>query len=63
MYCPHFFSKQVVCGAHLRSLTEAILTSIFEGDPRSNANSSVISSTFGISKNDLLVYHNILSVL
>ena len=31
----------------------------YEGDPRSNANTSVISSTFGISKNGLLVYYDI----
>ena len=35
----------------------------YEGDPRSNANTSVISSTFGISKNGLHVYYNILSIL
>ena len=35
----------------------------YEGDPRSNANTSVISSTFGISKNGLHVYHDILSIL
>ena len=32
----------------------------YEGDPRSNANPSVISFTFGISKNGLHVYNNIL---
>ena len=32
---------------------------IYEGDPRSNANPSVISSTFGISKNGLHVYYDI----
>ena len=36
---------------------------IYEGDPRSNANRSVIPSTFGISKNGLHVYYNILSIL
>ena len=35
----------------------------YEGDPRSNANTSVISSTFGISKNGLHVYYDILSIL
>ena len=32
---------------------------IYEGDPRRNANTSVISSTFGISKNGLHVYYDI----
>ena len=35
----------------------------YEGDPRSNANPSVISFTFGISKNGLHVYNDILSIL
>ena len=35
----------------------------YEGDPRSNANPCVISFTFGISKNGLHVYNDILSVL
>ena len=35
----------------------------YEGDPRSNANPSVISFTFGISKNGLHVYNDILSSL
>ena len=34
-----------------------------EGNPRSNANTSVISSTFGISKNRLHEYYDILSIL
>ena len=49
------------------SPTEAIkmlkLTFKYEGDPRSNSNTSVISSTFGISKNGLHVYYDILSIL
>ena len=36
---------------------------IYEGDPRSNANSSVISSTSGISKNGFQIYYYILSIL
>ena len=40
-----------------------ILPTSYEGDPRSNANTSVISSTFGISKNCLHVYYDILSIL
>ena len=36
---------------------------IYEGDPRSNANPSVISFTFGISKNGFHVYYDILSIL
>ena len=36
---------------------------IYEGDPRSNANPSVISFTFGNSKNGLHVYNDILSIL
>ena len=40
-----------------------IFTDRYEGDPRSNANKSVISSTFGISKNGLHVYYDILSIL
>ena len=36
---------------------------IYEGDPRGNANTSVISVTFGISKNGLHVYYDILSTL
>ena len=39
------------------------LTFKYEGDPRSNSNTSVISSTFGISKNGLHVYYDILSIL
>ena len=35
----------------------------YEGDPRSNANTSVISFTFGIIKNGLPVYYDILSIL
>ena len=35
----------------------------YEGDPRSNVNTSVISSIFGISKNGLYVYYDILSIL
>ena len=35
----------------------------YEGDPRSNANASVISSTFGISKNGLHGCDDILSIL
>ena len=35
----------------------------YEGDPRSNANPSVTSFTFGISKNGLHVYNDILSIL
>ena len=35
----------------------------YEGDPRSNANQSVIPFTFGISKNGLHVYNDILSIL
>ena len=35
----------------------------YEGDPRSNANPSVISLTFGISKNGLHVFNDILSIL
>ena len=31
----------------------------YEGDPRSNANPSVISFTFGIIKNGLPVYYDI----
>ena len=36
---------------------------IYEGDPRSNANPSVISSTFSIPKNGIHVYYHILSIL
>ena len=36
---------------------------IYEGDPRSNANPSLISFTFGISKNGFHVYNDILSIL
>ena len=35
----------------------------YEGDPRSNANTSVISSTFGMSKNGLHIYYDILPIL
>ena len=35
----------------------------YESDPRSDANTSIISSTFGISKNGLHVYYDILSIL
>ena len=35
--------------------------SLYEGDPRSNANPSVISFTFGIIKNPLPVYYDIYS--
>ena len=35
----------------------------YEGDPRSYANPSVISFTFGITKNGLHVYNDILSIL
>ena len=35
----------------------------YEGDPRSNANTSVISYLFGISKNGLHVYYDILLIL
>ena len=35
----------------------------YEGDPRSNTNTSVISSTFGISKNGLHVDYDILLIL
>ena len=37
--------------------------SSYEGDPRSNANTSVITFTFGISKKGLHVYYDILSIL
>ena len=40
-----------------------VVVNLCEGDPRSNANPSVISSTFGISKNGLHVYYDILSIL
>ena len=43
--------------------TQSIPASSYEGDPRSNANPSVISSTIGISKNGLHVYYHILSIL
>ena len=36
---------------------------IYEGDPRSNANPSVVSFTFGIIKNGLPVYYDTLSIL
>ena len=36
---------------------------IYEGDPRSNANPSVISFKFAIIKNGLPVYYDILSIL
>ena len=36
---------------------------LYEGDPRSNANTSVISSTFGISKTGLHGCDDILSIL
>ena len=37
---------------------------VYEGDPRSTSrNTSVISSTLGISKNGLHVYYDILSIL
>ena len=39
------------------------IAAMYEGDPRSNANTSVISSTFGISKNSFDVYYDILSIL
>ena len=35
----------------------------YEGDPRSNANPSVISFKFAIFKNGLSVYYDILSIL
>ena len=35
-----------------------VAVGMHEGDPRSNANTSVISSTFGISKNGLHVYYD-----
>ena len=35
----------------------------YEGDPRSNTNTSVFSSTFGISKNGLHVDYDILLIL
>ena len=38
------------------------ITRNYEGDPRSNANTSVISSTFGISKTGFHVYYDILSI-
>ena len=34
----------------------------YEGDPRSNANTSVISSTFGISINGFHVYYDIIII-
>ena len=39
------------------------LSVLYEGDPRSNANPSEISFTFGISKNGLHVCNDILSIL
>ena len=36
---------------------------MYEGDPRSNANTSVISSTFGMSKKGLHIYYDILPIL
>ena len=35
---------------------------LYEGDPRSNVNPSVISFTFAIIKNGLPVYYEILSI-
>ena len=42
---------------------EDVVLGGYEGDPRSNANPSVISSTFGIPKNCIHVYYHILSIL
>ena len=39
------------------------LNAFYEGDPRSNANTSVISSTFGMSKNGLHICYDILPIL
>ena len=49
--------------AHMTKIGVMIHFLKYEGDPRSNANPSVISSTFGISKNGLHVYYDVLSVL
>ena len=40
-----------------------VYPAIYEGDPRSNANASVISFKFAIIKNGLPVYYDILSIL
>ena len=40
-----------------------VVNCLYEGDPRSNANTSLISSTFCISKNGLHVYYDILLIL
>ena len=60
-----FFKPEVLKNGLKFELRNSIkgVSVIYEGDPRSNANTSVISSTFGISKNGLHVYHDILSIL
>ena len=45
------------------SVSNLLLYKYYEGDQRSNANTSVISSTFGISKNGLHGCCEILSIL
>ena len=49
--------------SHLACIFNGPTWRMYEGDPRSNANPSVISSTFGIPKNGILVYYHILSIL
>ena len=53
------------CHMYLQYILDSVseFNAHYEGDPRSNANTSVISSTFGISKKGLHVYYDILSIL
>ena len=47
----------------LCSVFFALADKTYEGEPRSDANPSVISFTYGIIKNGLPVYYDILSIL
>ena len=62
---PYPSIESCVMGAQKNRLIETFfcLPITYEGDPRSNANPSVISFKFAIIKDGLPVYYDILSIL
>ena len=61
--CPFVYVLEETLFDEQNKWRKSLALYIYEDDPRSNANPSVISFTFGISKNGLNVYYDILSIL